>query len=257
MKKIFKKNQVIITALAIMIAVAGYINYSDNHLGMDSALESLGNDEEDTAAAASDTDGIVEEIDSLDYDLTDETALLEENSQASQGDQGTEADQETDASETQSQNVEAQEGTDTADASQTDTSQTETPGEAVLTGASNFAAQAKVSREQVRSANKETLLEIINNENLGDDQKQEAVNSMVNMTDMAEQEEAAELLLEAQGFSDVVVNLTGDSADGIVPQAYMEDASRAQIEDIVKRKTSVPVENIVITPLEDGTQGNE
>ena len=35
MKKIFKKNQVIITALAIMIAVAGYINYSDNHLGID------------------------------------------------------------------------------------------------------------------------------------------------------------------------------------------------------------------------------
>ena len=131
---------------------------------------------------------------------------------------------------------------------------TETPGEAVLTGASGFAAQAKVSREQVRSANKETLLEIINNENLGDDQKQEAVSSMVNMTDLAEQEEAAELLLEAQGFSDVVVNLTGGSADVIVPQEYMEDASRAQIEDIVKRKTSVPVENIVITPLDDGTE---
>ena len=127
----------------------------------------------------------------------------------------------------------------------------------MLTGASNFAAQAKVSREQVRSANKETLLEIINNENLGDEQKQEAVNSMVNMTDLAEQEEAAELLLEAQGFTDVVVNLTGESADVIVPQDYMEDASRAQIEDIVKRKTSVPVENIVITPLEEGTEGNE
>ena len=114
-----------------------------------------------------------------------------------------------------------------------------------------------MSREQVRSANKETLLEIINNENLGDEQKQEAVNSMVNMTDLAEQEEAAELLLEAQGFTDVVVNLTGESADVIVPQAYMEDASRAQIEDIVKRKTSVPVENIVITPLEEGTGTNE
>ena len=55
----------------------------------------------------------------------------------------------------------------------------ETPGEAVLTGASNFVAQAKVSREQVRSANKETLLEIINNENIGDEQKQEAIASMV------------------------------------------------------------------------------
>lgn len=247
MKKIFKKNQVIITALAIMIAVAGYINYSDNHLGIDSTLGSLGqNDEEDTAQTASDTDGIVEEIDSLDYDLTDETALLEENSQAVQ-----------EEGETTGESTEAQEGTETAEGTETDTAQTETPGEAVLTGASNFAAQAKVSREQVRSANKETLLEIINNENLGEDQKQEAVDSMVNMTELAEQEEAAELLLEAQGYENVVVNLTGESADVIVPQEYMEDSARAQIEDIVKRKTSVPVENIVITPLEDGTQGNE
>ena len=29
MKRILKKNQIIITALAIMIAVAGYINYKD------------------------------------------------------------------------------------------------------------------------------------------------------------------------------------------------------------------------------------
>ena len=246
MKKIFKKNQVIITALAIMIAVAGYINYSDNHLGIDSTLGSLGqNDEEDTAQTASDTDGIVEEIDSLDYDLTDETALLEENSQAVQ-----------EEGETTGESTEAQEGTETAEGTETDTAQTETPGEAVLTGASNFAAQAKVSREQVRSANKETLLEIINNENLGEDQKQEAVDSMVNMTELAEQEEAAELLLEAQGYENVVVNLTGESADVIVPQEYMEDSARAQIEDIVKRKTSVPVENIVIPPLE-GTEGNE
>ena len=246
MKKIFKKNQVIITALAIMIAVAGYINYSDNHLGIDSTLGSLDqNDEEDTAQTASDTDGIVEEIDSLDYDLTDETALLEENSQAVQ-----------EEGETTGESTEAQEGTETAEGTETDTAQTETPGEAVLTGASNFAAQAKVGREQVRSANKETLLEIINNENLGEDQKQEAVDSMVNMTELAEQEEAAELLLEAQGYENVVVNLTGESADVIVPQEYMEDSARAQIEDIVKRKTSVPVENIVITPL-DGTEGNE
>lgn len=215
MKKIFKKNQVIITALAIMIAVAGYINYSDSHLGMDSALKK-GTDSE---KASAETKEIVEEIESLDYDITDETALLEENEKAAE--------------------------------KTGNTGEEETPGEAVLTGSSNFVAQAKVNREQVRSANKETLLEIINNENLGEEQKQEAVNSMVNMTDLAEQEEAAELLLDAQGFSNVVVNLTGDSADVIVPKEYMEDARRAQIEDIVKRKTSVPAENIVITPLEE------
>ena len=216
MKKIFKKNQVSITALAIMIAVAGYINYSDSQFGTSKEKKT-----EDTKETASETQEIVEEIESLDYDITDETAMLEENQKA----QEQEGETETEA-------------------------ETETPGEAVLTGSSNFAAQAKVNREQVRSANKETLLEIINNENLGEEQKQDAVNSMVNMTNLAEQEEAAELLLEAQGFSNIVVNLTGDSADVIVPKEYMEDARRAQIEDIVKRKTSVPAENIVITPLE-------
>ena len=85
MKKIFRKNQVIITALAIMIAVAGYINYSDNHLGIDKTLKKSDADTAETSAA--DTDGIVEEIESLDYDITDESALLEENSKAAEGEE--------------------------------------------------------------------------------------------------------------------------------------------------------------------------
>ena len=80
---------------------------------------------------------------------------------------------------------------------------------------------------------------------------------MVEMTDLAEQEEAAELLLEAKGFANVVVNLTNESADIIVPQEYMADDKRAQIEDIVKRKTSVPIENIVVTPLEAESSDGE
>ena len=35
----------------------------------------------------------------------------------------------------------------------------------------------------------------------------------------------------------------------VVPDADLEDAKRAQIEDIVKRKTGVAAESIVITPL--------
>lgn len=34
MKKIMKKNQVIITSLAILIAVAGYLNFADVDLGL-------------------------------------------------------------------------------------------------------------------------------------------------------------------------------------------------------------------------------
>ena len=202
MKKIVKRNQVIITSLAILIAVAGYLNFADVDLGF--------KDKE----ASTDSASI---LDQVDYDITDESALLEENSQSSLT--NTEED-------------------------------TTTPGEAVLTGASGFAAQAKLSREQVRSQNKADLQEIINNADISDDQKQTAINTMVEMTDVSEKEAAAEMLLEAKGFENAVVNLTGETADVVVPEADLEDAKRAQIEDIIKRKTGIAAENIVITPLD-------
>ena len=207
-KKILKKNQVIITSLAVLIAVAGYLNFADVDLG-------LKNKE-----ASADSSSILEDVN---YDLTDETALLDENG---------------------------------ADSSLTDVQDqtTSTPGEAVLTAVSDFAAQAKLSREQIRSQNKADLQAIINNQNLGDDQKQEAVSTMVSMADLTEKESAAELLLEAKGFTNVIVNLTGETADVVVPEADLTDAKRAQIEDIVKRKTGIAPENIVITPLNESEE---
>ena len=208
MKKILKKNQVIITSLAVLITVAGYLNFADVDLGFKDQ------------AASTDGSSILEDVD---YDLTDETALLDENG---------------------------------ADGSLSDVSDqaTSTPGEAVLTAASDFAAQAKLSREQIRSQNKADLQAIINNQELGDDQKQEAVSTMVSMADLTEKESAAELLLEAKGFENVIVNLTGETADIVVPEADLSDAKRAQIEDIVKRKTGIAPENIVITPLNESME---
>ena len=201
MKKIVKKNQVIITSLAILIAVAGYLNFADVDLGF--------KDQE----ASTDSSSILEDAG---YDLTDESALLDENS---------------------------------ADNSLAESQDTSTPGEAVLTGSTGFAAQAKISREQIRSQNKADLQDIINNEKIDDEEKQEAIHTMVSMTDLTEKEAAAELLLEAKGFENVVVNLTGETADVVVPDTELSDAQRAQIEDIVKRKTGIAAENIVITPL--------
>ncbi len=221
MKKIFKKNQVIITALAVMIAVAGYLNFSDTDFGFGSEEAS--------------TDGtIVEDIESLDYDITDEMALLEENANSSSA---------------------STEGT-TDESSGTDTQETATdiPGEAVLTGSSSFAAQAKVSREQIRSQNKEELQAIIDNPDISEEQKQSAISTMVSMTDISEKEVAAEMLLEAKGFENAVVNLTGDTADVVIPMSEIPDDQRAQIEDIVKRKTDVAPENIVITPLNQAAE---
>ena len=126
----------------------------------------------------------------------------------------------------------------------------EIPGEAVFTSAGvTVLSEAKLLKEQTRSKNKETLLEIINSSGLTDTQKQDAVDSMVQMTAYAEKEAAAEILLEAKGFSDVVVSINGDAVDVVVNAVELSDAQRAQIEDIVTRKTEIAAENIIISTV--------
>ena len=99
--------------------------------------------------------------------------------------------------------------------------------------------------------NKETLQALIDNTNISEEEKQEAVAQMVRMTELAEQEMAIETLMASKGFSEAVVSLTNDSADVVVDAAELTDANRAQIEDIVTRKTEIAPENIVITPIHE------
>ena len=124
----------------------------------------------------------------------------------------------------------------------------------------NQVSEIKLNREQIRSKNKASLLEIINNSGIGEEQKQYAIDVMKAMTDIAEREAAAEMLLEAKGFTDVVVSITDDNADVVLNMGEVTDAKRAQVEDIVKRKTNV-VEEVIITPIQnqakEGQTGKE
>ena len=211
MKRIFKKNQIIITTLAIMIAIAGYLNYSGRILGKKTDVVN-GDDtvlltDAGTSAVSSDT-------------YTDNYADI-----VSLDDDGIEAS----GSATDQGSV----------------------GEAVLASSQandGILAAAKLNREQVRAKSKETLLEIINNTGISEDQKQNAVATMTEMTQIAEKEAAAELLLESKGFAGCVVSISDGSCDVVVNEAELTDAQRAQIEDAVKRKTDISGENIIITP---------
>jgi stage III sporulation protein AH len=200
LKRLLKRNQIIIAALAVMIIVAGYLNYSGRLFSKN-----------DSAAKETSSELANQEL--LDISEEDLTA-------------------------------------DSEDIKSTD-SDADTPGDAVLTGSDSIQtiAQAKVSREQVRAQNKETLQAIIDNTDLTDEEKTDAVAEMVSITKQAEQEMAIETLLASKGFSNAVVNLTADSADVVVESSELTEANRAQIEDVVTRKSEIAPENIVITPV--------
>lgn len=238
-KRIFRKNQLIITALALMIAVAGYFSYMDKDM----------DDNEIAANAGAD---VLEE----NFEISDEDILLEEDIfVAEEGTVDGEIIEGDIAGLDESTDVASAETSEVASGEYIDSTleSAETPGEAVLTSTTvtniDYASDMKLSREQVRSKNKETLLEIVNNTSITDDLKQDAINKMIALTDIAERENAAEMLLEAKGFTDVVVSITGESCDVVLNMGEVTDAKRAQVEDIVKRKTNIAAENIIITPI--------
>ncbi len=247
-RKIFKKNQIMITVLAIMLAVAGYLNFAGKGVGEEElAVDQNTVFDEDGIALLDITE---EDIESLDSDYVE---LPNEESYA-------EADLNAFVSETvDSDYVESQLLTEeTEQMAQTDQATVEeVPGEAVFTSATTVGSLsgAKFMKEQTRSKNKETLLEIINNTTLSEDQKKDAINQMIALTGVAEQETSAEILLEARGFTDVVVSIGNGTADVMVGMSELSEAECAQIIDIVQRKTALSPENIIITPI--GAQETE
>ena len=235
MKNMVKKNQVMITALALMIAVAGYLNFAGNRITQEEIV-TTGSDTVETAKVTGD-DSQYEDIQSMDSEL-----VLEEDNYLEQSMDDILAEDIT----VDEENADLEAGSDSVEEITGDV-----PGEAVFTSVAGMdsLSGAKLLKEQTRAKSRETFLEIINNTNIAEEQKQEAIDGMIELTDVAEKETAAEILLEAKGFEDVVVSITDDMVDVVVNTAELTEAQRAQIEDIVVRKTGMNPEAIVINTL--------
>lgn len=199
MKKIFRRNQIIITALAVMIAVAGYLNYAQKNVVPNKAGTTPSTSEKATKKGEEKETGKKSE------------EVLKEEKESSE------------------------------------------PGEAVYTGVdvASYIADAKLTREQTRAKSKESLLEIVNSTAVTEEQRQQAVDKMMELTDMSEKEAEAESLLKAQGYEEVVVNVSQDDVSVVMDMTEVDDVERAQIEDAIKRATDYSADKIIITPLNE------
>ena len=205
MKKVLKKNQIIITALVVLVAIAGYMSITDK----EQMTMSTGGTEENAQVS----------------DISEEDIVLDEDDSVSGS---------------------------AATASNEKVSSKENAGEAVLvsnTVKGNYFEEAKLSREQTRAKNKETLTSLVNNKNASNAQKDKAMNEIVKMTEVNEKETATENLLAAKGFAEAVVTILSDSVDVVVNAEDLTEQQIAQIEDVVKRKTECSADKIVISPV--------
>jgi len=233
---VLKRNQIIITALVLMIAVAGYLSWSDSrtqatvgfHQNADNELSALipdqltlvglfpdgysglmppWTDTHNTVIAVYDDNGVAWPL-LTDVDLNNLTTPGEQNA--------TEA------------------------------------GEAIFVNtnsSSSFFVQSRLNREQSRSNERVILNELINNNNVEVAQRAQAADVMLEIQRRIERETAAEALIEAKGFAEAYVRISDSGVDVIVCRDQLTEADLAQIMDIIKRKTGMNETQIHISPL--------
>ena len=208
-----KRNQVVVTAIAVMIAAAGYLNFTESRSSGDitdvdlndpTSYEALLNDDGSIATIADDAD-----TDGLEIALgIDDTAEVYDDTGAAVY-------------------VSAQ--------------------------ADTYFVQAKLEREQARASQKDMLTEMINNTNVDDTKKQECADNLLEIQQRIEKETAAEAMIESKGFSEAYVRIDDDTVDVVVNKSELTDTELAQIMDIVTRKTGMSESQVRISPLKSQT----
>lgn len=220
MRRVSGKNRLAIIALAVMIGVAGYMSFAD--AGKDKKTKKNGK----------------EQVEVISYD----EVAGSDSKNVADGSENIAADEAQDTDEGLSEDMELN-------------GPEEEIGDAVFTSASakavtNNMASVKLTREQNRSKSRETLMDIIGDEALSDEAKKEAADTYVRLNDTIEMETDIETVLAAKGYTDVVVTIGDESVDVTLGAAELDDAERAQIEDIVTRKTGYNISNVAISMMD-------
>lgn len=260
MKNIFKKNSIIITALAIMIVIAGYLSFTNKDAKKDALTASKKasvKTEKQTDLAKTD-DGLKVAVDTTGTTTAATTGTP--TGGASKKDTSKKKGASTDTTDKKTADKVSKndisdedilaDSKDVADNGELNL-EDGTPGEAVLanTADASYFVDARLKREQARAKSKENYLQIIDSTDVTAKEKQEAIDNMLELTDNIEKEAAAEVLLESKGFDDSVVFIVDGKATVAVNASNLTDQQRAIIENIVKSETGIAVNKMDIIPV--------
>ena len=206
--KLFKKNQVIIYVIALMLVVAGYLNFTaDNNLNS-AVLTSSSEEELDKMANIGDTQ------------LVSSNVVSEENS--------------------------TQENISNAN-TETNTNNTIVTSSSSLNNDNEYFSKSKLERDTMYSQQLETYENILNSSNSLETQKQSATEEIKKINDIKNGIMICENLIKTKGFEDVVIFVNGDSINVIVKDEQLAAEKVAQIQNIISRELNAKVENIHIS----------
>lgn len=226
MKKLLKKNQIIIYVIAIMIMTAGYLNYTTNH-GDGSVETSMQMESKDDTKLADIGDAtLVSSNDIVGGDTTDTNTT---NTTSNENANNT----------TNTNNL-----TNNANINNSSQNTLETSSEA---SKDDYFTKSKLERDTMYSQMLETYEKVLNSSNSLETQKQTATQEITKINQTKNSIMICENLIKTKGFENVIIFVNGESVSVIIGISELKSEEVAQIQNIVARELNCKVENIHIS----------
>ena len=233
--KFLKKNQVIIYVTALMLVVAGYMNFTTNG-DLKSAVQTASSEEElDKMANIGDAQLVSSNVVSSNIVSENQESVSNVNDANSNGIANIEKDNTTN---TENNNVTNEEK------NQNNTVETSTK---VSTSNDNYFSTSKLERDTMYSQMLETYENILNSSNSLETQKQSATEEIKKINDTKNSIMICENLIKTKGFEDSIIFVNGESISIVVKDNQLTAEKVAQIQNIISREMNAKVENIHIS----------
>ena len=247
-KKIMKKNQVVLLALALMLMTAGYMNYTNNHENENMLLASLGDAKLVSANVVNDAN-ILNEVNNSVVESNNEENIVEQNqivqnttneaveTNANNVDSNAPVSNETNVENQTTEESESISNEENDEVQETSTKQAD----------NDYFTRSKLERETMYSQMLETYTKILENGNISSEQKDIAENEIKNINNTKNAIMIAENLLATKGFEKAIIFVNSPSVNVVVKKENLETEEVAQIQNIVQRELNTNIENIHIT----------
>lgn len=233
--KFLKKNQVIIYVTALMLVVAGYMNFTTNG-DLKSAVQTASSEEElDKMANIGDAQLVSSNVVSSNIVSENQESISNVNDANSNGIANIEKDNTTN---TENNNVTNEEK------NQNNIVETSTK---VSNSDDNYFSTSKLERDTMYSQMLETYENILNSSNSLETQKQSATEEIKKINDTKNSIMICENLIKTKGFEDSIIFVNGESISIVVKDNQLTAEKVAQIQNIISREMNAKVENIHIS----------
>lgn len=224
MKNLFKKNQIIVYVIALMLVTAGYLNFTSLNE----------NESQETASEVNNTNQVEENTqvaDIGDATLVNSNDVVEETNNVS----NTSSVVDNSANEITSSTTNAQNNTNVKQTSSN------------VNSSDDYFAKSKLERETMYSQMLETYDKVLNSSNSLETQKQSATEEITKINETKNSIMVCENLIRTKGFENNVIFVNGESISVIIGAEELKQEEIAQIQNIISRELKAEIQNIHIS----------